>query len=289
MKGVDVIIASVLVLIISIAAIFISLQLGGPSTQRAKEILLMQEGENTLTLIDNAVKNVLSEGEGSTRVLKLSLSGGSYKIDNATNSITFSMDSTSQIIAEGVSKVENDINFTGEPGAVYLNLSLDELKITNEEEFGRGYHTLTIRNNGYNETTQKQMIYISLAPTTPTTILTFTQSYNQTRTVVIKGFSTSSTNNLNDNGVNTYDITEMLEGGGQYNYSQGSTINLTGFNTTSADYTIYLDSQNYNVTSTVGQTGGAKVNQYNQTQTIIIVGTNLTSQEIGRASCRERV
>jgi hypothetical protein len=276
-KGVDALIASVLILIISITAIFLALQLGGQSTQRTKEVLLMQEGKNTLSSIDNAIKNVLTEGEGSVRVLRFSISGGNYKIDNATNSVTFSMDSKSQIIAEGVSKIEDGINFTGETGTVYLNLSYDIIKIIGAEEFGRGYHTLTIRNNGYNSTTQEQMIYISSVPLAPPTVLTFTDQYNQTQTLNITGKNTTSPINLNDFGINTYNITESLESGGQHNYSQNNTTNITGINTTSADYTNSLDGANYNVTSSFGQTVGTFINNYNQSQTIVVVGANSTS------------
>jgi hypothetical protein len=276
MKGVDTLIATVLILIISITAIFLALQLGGPSTQRTKEILLMQEGKNTLSSIDNSVKAVLTEGEGSTRVLRFSVSGGNYKIDNTTSSITFSMDSFAQIIAEGTSKIEDGINFTGEAGMVYLNLSYDNIQVTGEAEFGRGYHTLTIRNNGYNSTTQKQMIYISLVPQAPPTVITFTNQYNQTQTLNITGKNTSSPNNLNDLGINTYNITESLESGDQSNYYQGSTTNITGFNTTSLDYTNSLDNQNYNVTSTIGQFGGTFISQYNQTSSINITGNAST-------------
>jgi thiamine pyrophosphokinase len=276
MKGVDALIASVLILIISITAIFLALQLGGPSTQKTEEILLMQEGKNTLVSIDNAVKNVLSEGEGSTRVLRFSVTGGYYKIDNATNSVTFSMESRTQIIAEGVSKIEDGINFTGKGGMVYLNLSYDSIMVTGEGEFGRGYHTLTIRNNGYNSTTQKQMIYISLTPQAPPTFLTFTDQYNQTQTLNITGKNTTSPNNLNDLGINTYNIIEGLEAGGQSNYFQDNTENITGFNTTSADYTNSLDGLNYNVTSTVGQSGGTSTNQYNQSSSANVTGNAST-------------
>jgi hypothetical protein len=274
MKGADVLIASVLILIISITAIFLALQLGGPSTQRTKEALLMQEGKNTLVAIDNVIKNVLTEGEGSVRVLRFSISGGYYKIDNSTNSVLFSMESRAQIIAEGISKIEDGINFTGTSGIIYLNLSYDNIMVVGEGEFGRGYHTLTIRNNGYNVTTQKQMIYISLVPLAPPTLFTFTKQYNQTQTLNITGKNTTDPNNLNDLGINTYNIIENLEPGGQSNYFQDSTENITGFNTTSADYTNNLDNQNYNVTSKLTEI--TQIKQYNQTGSIAVVGVNTT-------------
>ncbi|MEM3609613.1 MAG: hypothetical protein QW076_01745, partial [Candidatus Anstonellales archaeon] len=270
MKGVDTLIASVLILIIFISAVFITLQLSEPSIQKSKEILLMQEGKSNLINIENAVKEVLAEGEGSVRVLKFSTSGGYYKIDNSSNSIVFSMDSFSQIIAEGVSKIENNINITSKTGKIYLNLSYENIEIIGWGEFGRGYHSLIIRNNGFNETSQKQMIYISLIAPTPPTIITFTEQYNQTQTFVLKGTSLSNPSNLNDLGINTYDIIEALEFSGQYDYFQENTINITGFNTTSPNYLNNLDNQNYNVTSRVLET--LQENNYNQSETVIIKG-----------------
>lgn len=215
MKGVDALIASVLIILISITAIFIALQLGNPSVQKAKEILLMQEGKNNLVSIDNVIKNVLVEGEGSTRVLKFSTSGGSYKIDKTTNSITFSMESFGQIIAEGSSKIEDGINFTGKTGMVFLNLSYENIQIIDSDEFGRGHYTLTIRNDGYNVTTQKQMIYISSVPPLQPPLVTFTNQYNQSQTIVIEGVNTTFPINLNMIDGQTYNITE-----------NGTTVNM---------------------------------------------------------------
>ena len=164
MKGVDALIASVLIIAISITAIFIALQLGNPSTERAKEILLMQEGKNNLITIDNAVKNVLTEGEGSTRALRLTVSGGQYTIDNSTNSVLFSMETRAQIVGDGVSKIEDEINITGDTRMVYLRLQYNNIQVTGKGEIDRGTRTITVRNDGYNSTSQKQIIYISPTP-----------------------------------------------------------------------------------------------------------------------------
>jgi len=274
MKGVSVIIAAIIVIIISLTAIFLALQLGNPGIDRAKEILLMQEGKNTLTSIDNAVKSVSEEGQGSTRVLKISVTGGYYLIDTNEEAVIFSMDSFSQIIAVGVSKTEDGINMMGEPSKVSLNLSYGNFNVTGGGGFGRGTHTLIIRNDGYDVVNQKQIVYISLfAPLSPGT---YFDPYNQSQTFVFEGkLLAGSTSNLNDLGINTYDIKDILIGG-EYPYYQFSTKNITGFNTTSADYTNSLDGANYNVTSTIGQVGGTTINLYNQSGfPYIVSGTNI--------------
>jgi len=158
MKGVNVIIATILVIAISIAGITIVLYLGSPAIGRLQEINLYQEGFNTLTKIDDSVRDVTQEGEGSTRVLKLSITDGEYSIDVEKEAVLFSMRPDAQIIGIGVSNTEDNINILGAPHMLYLNLSYDNIDITGSGRFGKGQHNLYIRNMGYNSTIEKQII-----------------------------------------------------------------------------------------------------------------------------------
>lgn len=161
MKGVSVIIASAVIIVISVTAAFLALQYGTPAIDRSKEIMLMQEAESTLVNIDNTVKSVVEEGQGSTRSLSITSSGGYYLIDTDNDEIFFSMDSLSQIVGVGVSKIENGINVTGDSGRVYLYLPFS-YNITGGGEFGKGNYILVIRNDGYDSVNQKQMINIHI-------------------------------------------------------------------------------------------------------------------------------
>ncbi len=161
MKGIDALIASVLIIAITIAAIAIALQLSNSSTDKMKEIMLMQEGKDNLVTIDNSVKDVLTEGEGSTRALRLTVSGGSYVIDD--DSVSFVMETMSQIVGVGVSKVESGVNITGSEGVISLMISYDDLVIAGGGDFGRGQRTVTVRNDGFNATSGKQIVHVSAA------------------------------------------------------------------------------------------------------------------------------
>ena len=160
MKGLSPIIAGAIVIAIAITAMYLVLNLGTPGTDRLKEMLIMQEAKDTLTSIDNAVKSVSEEGQGSTRNLKITVTGGYYSIDTENEAVLFSMDSFSQIIGIGVSKTEDNINMRGEPGKVYLNITYDNHSITDGTEFGKGTYNLIIRNDGY--ANQKQIVSISV-------------------------------------------------------------------------------------------------------------------------------
>jgi hypothetical protein len=270
MKGIDTLMAAVFIILISVIGIAIVLETSQPSVGRLQEISLFQEAQKILTNVDNAVRAVSQEGEGSTRVLQVSVSGGSYVIDTNREAIIFSMDSISQIIGVGVSKTEGNINMFGELNRVFLNVSYSNVNVTGGGIFGKGYHNLIIRNNGYDFVNQKQIISISIAaPLLPPTAF-ITNQYNQTETVVLSGTSFSPTSNLDDLGINTFDIYESLGGSGIFFYPQSSTINITGDNTTSADYTNYLDNQNYNITAL--KIEYKQHNQYNQSETAIVTG-----------------
>ena len=162
MKGIHPLIGAVLVIAISISAIIIAIQLGYPAINRTQETLFLQEGKNILTSIDSYIKDVINQGEGSSRSLSLSITGGNYFIDTETETVMFLMESKSQIIGVGVSKLEDDINITGKIGKIYLNVSYENFDIIDGGNFGKGTHTLVIKNNGYNSTIQKQIISVKV-------------------------------------------------------------------------------------------------------------------------------
>jgi hypothetical protein len=162
MKGVSVIIAAAIVIAIGITAAYLVLNLSSPGTNRVKEMLLMQEAKDTLISIDNSVRSVSEEGQGSTRNLKITVSGGYYSIDTDEEAVVFTMDSFAQIIGEGISKTEDGINIRGEPGKVYLNITYDNYNLTGGVEFGKGTYSLIVRNEGYDNINQKQIVSISV-------------------------------------------------------------------------------------------------------------------------------
>lgn len=162
MKGIHPLIAAVLVIAISVSTIILVLHFGSPATSRTQEALLLQEGKNILTSIDGYIKDISNQGEDSSRSLSLGVTGGNYFIDAKTETIMFLMESKSQIIGVGVSKLEDNINITGEIGKIYLNISYMNIDITDGGSFGRGTHILVIKNNGYNSTIQKQIISVKV-------------------------------------------------------------------------------------------------------------------------------
>ncbi|MBN2202622.1 MAG: hypothetical protein JW700_00325 [Candidatus Aenigmarchaeota archaeon] len=162
MKGVSVIVASTIVIVISITVVYMALQMSGPAFDRSNEILNMENAKRNLVRINNAVSTVLSEGEGSTRTLDISVQGGYYTVDGENEKIMFTMDTFSQIVAANVSKIEDSINITADQGRIYLSLDLSSYNVTGSSEFGDGTYSMVIRNVGYDSLNQKQMLLVQV-------------------------------------------------------------------------------------------------------------------------------
>jgi len=148
LKGVSNLVATLLILLISVTGIILVLQLSTPGIDRGKEILLYQEAKNNLKLIDNSITDVL-EGIGSTRSLSLSITDGYYYAFPDNDTITFVMTSNAQVVGIGVEKIEDNIEIRGEPNLVYLSLIYDDIDIVGGGEFGKGTGSLIIKNQGY--------------------------------------------------------------------------------------------------------------------------------------------
>ncbi|QQG40297.1 MAG: hypothetical protein HYS81_02715 [Candidatus Aenigmatarchaeota archaeon] len=109
MKGLSPVIAAVFVLAISLAAIVIVLKVGIPSFTEAREFATLTEAKGVLLAIDSAIREVASEGEGSTRRLQLRITDGTYVIDNKSQEVRFELQTESEIVAPCVGVREGPI------------------------------------------------------------------------------------------------------------------------------------------------------------------------------------
>ena len=145
MKGVSVLVAAVLVIAISIAAITIALNVGNPAIAKSKEVLLFNEGKENLLIIDNAINQVLQEGDGSSRKISLQVADGKYTIGNGY--IEFVMDTPNQIIGEDVSRTEDILEIEEYEGEIYVWVDYD-FDFVEEKILYSGTHQLIISNQG---------------------------------------------------------------------------------------------------------------------------------------------
>lgn len=135
MKGVSPLVGFVLIIAISVSAITIAMNIGMPAIERSKEIILYEEGKDNLKIIDAAINQVLQEGDGSARIVRLK-GTGDYFVNG--NNVEFVMETKQGIIAPDIEKEEDGllIKTVGNQITVYLEydftLSIDQNQLTDK-------------------------------------------------------------------------------------------------------------------------------------------------------------
>jgi len=163
MKGLHPLVATVLLISITLVAISIALRVGDPLMTRSEEILVFQDAKNNILTLDTAINDVVVQGEGAKRAIKLSAVGGNYVFDDGTDQIKFEMDSASQIYAEGLSNFTDNINITGLSGEILMVKSYDKIDIMNEIAFGTGNWDVILTNEGYNSVLGKTELSVTVS------------------------------------------------------------------------------------------------------------------------------
>jgi len=87
-KGVSPIISMILLVLVSISAVYLVLFVAKPTIDRAYESADMNEAEKNLELLDNLIREVASEGTGSHRSVVLKVSDGDYRTVNMSGNFT---------------------------------------------------------------------------------------------------------------------------------------------------------------------------------------------------------
>ncbi len=108
-KALSVLVSAVIIIAVSIVAIAIVLAIGLPALDRAKEAMLISEAKDIMQAIDNAVREVIFEGQGSQRLIQIVSSGGDYFVEAAKDQIVFKLLSISNVISPGTYRKEGNI------------------------------------------------------------------------------------------------------------------------------------------------------------------------------------
>ncbi len=143
MKGISSIIAAVMIIAISVSAVAIALSVGSPAIEKSKEILILNQGKENLKVIDETINQVLQEGDGSSRKIGLTVTGGSYSISG--NTVRFTMETKQQIIASGIAGSDDIVFVEASDGMInaYIDYPFD---FVGEKTIEKGVHDLVIAN-----------------------------------------------------------------------------------------------------------------------------------------------
>jgi len=148
------------VLFISLGVIVISVILAAaiPMINRISDKNTIVKTKEVLITIDDAVNTVANEGPGSQRQLdSLVIDKGELDIINGTYLVSWSLDTSGEIMEKGVEITEGDIHeilnstFVEEVNKVRLWVTSDKVNISLNSKFTspfKGSYSVTIKNTG---------------------------------------------------------------------------------------------------------------------------------------------
>lgn len=88
-KAISDLISTAFIVLMTVMAMALTLTIGMPAINRAKEASIINEALQNMNVIDNTIQEVASEGTGSLRSLQMKVSGGEYKVNQKANSVDF--------------------------------------------------------------------------------------------------------------------------------------------------------------------------------------------------------
>jgi len=88
-KAVSNLITTAFIVLLTVMAMALTLTIGMPAINKAKEASVVNEALQNMRVIDNTIREVASEGTGSLRTPVIKISGGDYKVNQKGNSVDF--------------------------------------------------------------------------------------------------------------------------------------------------------------------------------------------------------
>jgi len=158
-KALSPFIASALIILMGIVAITLVLTIVNPALDKAKDSGIVNEALQNLQLIDNTIREVASEGEGSKRTISLKVTEGVYKIDPNNDYLNFSY-KIKTAVGLGISGQRDDINITESGNDLDLFISYTNLNLQGSDHFTKGDNSVIIIHNGTDSITNYPLIYV---------------------------------------------------------------------------------------------------------------------------------
>ncbi len=144
-KAMSPLISYVLILAIGFTAISITLIFGKPIIETGLDSITVNEGIQSMKLLDNVIREISKEGVGSLRTIQLQVSGGDYIVNNSTGTLNYTFILVSNLFSESSSKKEGNLQIVIEKPIFKIGLSYSNIIITGDNnEIGKGTNKLCI-------------------------------------------------------------------------------------------------------------------------------------------------
>ncbi|KYC46029.1 MAG: hypothetical protein APG12_00304 [Candidatus Methanofastidiosum methylothiophilum] len=160
------VITVMLILAITVAAVFAAYRFAGPQIERSRDVSRINSMQNALLELDKKIREVRFEGEGAQRYIDINFDKGSILTDQNNDTIIFFMDAPG--IESAPQQMGMDTYFTGRAINVKLQYGGEIDIISRFEVLNAGQYRIYIKNEGAND------VLLSLSPEIPVTGDTWT-------------------------------------------------------------------------------------------------------------------
>ncbi len=146
-KGVNPFIAFIFVVMISISVTIIIIRTWDYNLNESQDYFILNEAKGTIKTMDSSIKEVVYEGEGSSRKISFTVSQGEYRISSVNNSIKFILHSEDNVFSKGTKK-EGNFYIITKNNSLELKLNYTNIDIVSDERLSRGSYNFIVKNNG---------------------------------------------------------------------------------------------------------------------------------------------
>ncbi len=148
-KGLSPFFSLILVVAISLAGIVLVLRVATPFVEKTEDYSRFSEAKDLMNQINSAVKEVSAEGNGSSRKIQATISGGEYRVSASEDAITYEMETRHDLFSSGLSRSEGDLYVEFYNSTLMLILNSTAMNLTNDERWSRGFYEILVRSGGF--------------------------------------------------------------------------------------------------------------------------------------------
>ncbi len=152
-NAVHTIISSILIFAIIVVTVFATYFWGVPKIDETKDVMYIESMKANMRSIDNAIKTVSHEGNGSKRTVLIRVNKGRFETSDLDDSISYEIETPAKVVEPNINVYEGRllITATTSPRNQYLTrltLNYSGIDIRGNYSVGKGYYNVSIENPG---------------------------------------------------------------------------------------------------------------------------------------------
>ncbi len=153
-KAVHTVISAILIFAIIAVTVFATYFWGVPRIDKTKDIAYIESMKANMRSVDNAIRTVSHEGNGSKRIILIHITKGRFLTSDLNDTIVYEIETPAKVVEPGIDVYEGRLLITAEmsPRSQYLTrltLNYTDIDIRGGNySVGKGYYNISIENLG---------------------------------------------------------------------------------------------------------------------------------------------